>query len=151
MARRKTLTDSMIASLAPRPKPYAVPDPELAGHYVRVQPTGTKKYVAVTRSPSGKQKWITLGAAGVYSIAEAREKAREAIKATREGKIAIRPGGIRDGCRRLVQAARRSQEAHQASKLPPLHRPAFIPAWSGRDFATIRRGDVAKLLDSIED
>ena len=86
MARRKTLTDSMIASLSSDPKPYTVPDPELAGLYVRVQPTGTKKFVAITRNPNGNQKWITLGEADVYSIAEAREKAREAIKATREGK-----------------------------------------------------------------
>ena len=99
MARRKTLTDTMIASLSVRPKPYTVADPDLAGFYVRVQPTGTKKFVAVTRSPSGKQKWITLGAASVYSIAEAREKAREAIKATREGKSLSGPETFETVCR----------------------------------------------------
>jgi major membrane immunogen (membrane-anchored lipoprotein) len=32
-----------------------LPDPELRGHYVRVQPSGTKSFVAVTVDPhSGK-------------------------------------------------------------------------------------------------
>ena len=74
MARRKTLTDSMIASLSPRPKPYTVTDPELAGHYVRVQPTGTKKFLAIVRNQNGKQKWITLGTAGIDKITDMREK-----------------------------------------------------------------------------
>ena len=111
MARRKTLTDTMIAALSPKASAYTVPDPELSGLYVRVQPTGTKKFVAVARNPNNKQRWITLGAAGVYSIAEAREKAREAIKATREGKYSIRPEDIRDGGRGMVQAACRGQQA----------------------------------------
>src|SRR6478735_1530471 len=85
MARRKTLTDAMIASLAGRAKTYMVPDPELPNHYVRVQPTGSKKFVAVGRSPSAKQVWITIAPTTLYSIAEAREKARAAIRAVREG------------------------------------------------------------------
>ena len=151
MPRRKTLTDSMVTALAPRPKPYAVPDPELAGLYVRVQPTGTKKFVAVTRSPSGKQKWITLGAANVYSIAEAREKAREAIKATREGKSQAGPEAFEtvanDWLKRHAEAKKLIRSA-SFRRCINLH---LIPAWQGRNFASIRRGDVAKLLDSIED
>ena len=128
MPRRKTLTDSMVIALPPKPAAYSFPDPEMSGLYVRVQPTGTKKFVAVTRTPDGTQKWITLGSANVYSIAEAREKAREAIKATREGKSQARPETIRDGCRRLAQAACRSQEAHQERSLPPHYQSASHPS-----------------------
>src|SRR5215467_11124934 len=84
MPRRKGLSDAAIASLAPSNKPY--PDPELPGHYIRVRPTGTKTFVAVSRAPSGKQVWHTIGASTLYSVKEAREKAREAIKAIKEGK-----------------------------------------------------------------
>src|SRR5262245_19767854 len=84
MARRKTFTDIAIASLKPSNKPY--PDPELPGHYIRVRPTGAKTFVAVARAPSGKQTWHTIGQSTLYSVKEAREKAREAIKAIKEGR-----------------------------------------------------------------
>ena len=68
-----------MAGLKPRPQRYAFPDPELRGHYVRVQPGGSKSFVTVARSPSGKQVWTNIGAADVLKIDEAREKARETI------------------------------------------------------------------------
>ena len=51
---RKTLSDKGVAALKPRAARYALPDPELRGHYVRVQPSGAKSFVAVTLSPHGK-------------------------------------------------------------------------------------------------
>src|SRR5262245_28702403 len=84
MSRRKTLTDSMVASLPKRAA--TIPDPELPGHYVRVRAGGSKSFVAVARAPSGKQVWHTIGATALYSITDARERAREAIKAIKEGR-----------------------------------------------------------------
>jgi hypothetical protein len=77
--KRKTLSDKGVAALKPRAKPYAEPDPELTGHYIRVQPTGARSYVAVARSPAGKQIWTTIGAAEVLPAAEARIRARETL------------------------------------------------------------------------
>ena len=37
---RKSLTDKGVAALKPRATRYAFPDPEMRGHYVRVQPSG---------------------------------------------------------------------------------------------------------------
>ena len=112
MGRRKTLTDAQIAKLSSRPKPYTVPDPELPGHYVRVRPTGAKVFVAVARAPSGKQVWHTIGPASLYSIAESRGKAREAIKFAKE---------------RTVKALKRTapMASHRSSTLA-------TPATSGR-------------------
>ena len=39
-ARRKVLTDKMVAELPRRPQPYFYPDPELPKHGIRVRPTG---------------------------------------------------------------------------------------------------------------
>jgi hypothetical protein len=89
MARR-TLTDSSIEGLKPRAKRYTVPDPKLAGHYVRVTPNGAKSFVAVSRDPQGKQVWHTIGSTFLFSLEEARKRARAAI-------IAIRDGGDRTG------------------------------------------------------
>ena len=151
MGRRKTMTDGQIAKLSPRPKPFTVPDPELPGHYVRVRPTGAKVFVAVARAPSGKQVWHTIGPASLYSIAEARGKAREAIKAIREGRD-------REGPETFETVAetwyKRHVEAKKLISAPDLRSCLdrhLLPAWRTRDFASVRRGDVAKLLDTVED
>src|SRR5262249_37499479 len=89
MARR-TWTDSSIEGLKPRANRYAEPDPKLAGHYVRVTPSGAKSFVAVARDPQGKQVWHTIGSCSLFKLEEARELARGAIKA-------IRAGGDRSG------------------------------------------------------
>ncbi len=86
---RKTLSDKGVTALRPRTKRYAFPDPELRGHYVRVQPSGAKAFVTVARSPTGKQIWTTIGATDLFSIDEARTKARQVIKRVRIGLPAI--------------------------------------------------------------
>src|SRR6476619_1455948 len=82
---RKTLTDRGVAALKPRSKLYAHPDPQLPGHYIRVTPAGSKSFVAVARDPRAKQVWTTIGSAAHISIAEARERARDAISRTKAG------------------------------------------------------------------
>jgi integrase len=151
MPRRKTLTDAAIAKLPPRPKPYTVLDPELPGHYLRVRPTGAKTFVAIARDPNGKQVWHTIGAATLYTVAEARVKARDAIKA-------IKSGGNRDGVETFEAVAeqwfKRHVEAKGLISAPDLRSyldRQLMPAWRGREFSSIRRGDVAKLLDTVED
>ncbi len=85
MARRKLLTDAYIAALKPKAKRYSVADPELPSFYVRVQASGAKSYIAFATDPSGKQIGTTIGPVALYGIEEAREKAREVIKAVRAG------------------------------------------------------------------
>jgi integrase len=151
---RKTLSDKGVAALKPRAARYATPDPELRGHYVRVQPSGAKSFVAVTVDPhSGKQIWHTIGAADAFGIDEARTKAREVIKRVRSGlppveakvdsfadvaaswmKRHVEPNGLRSR-REIV----RMLETH------------ILPAWRDREFVGVKRSDVAKLLDHVED
>ncbi len=85
MSRRRTLTDTGVAALKPRPARYALPDPELRGHYVRVAPTGQRTFVTVARDPDGKQVWTTIGAADVLSVGDARTRAREVLSRVRAG------------------------------------------------------------------
>ena len=149
MARRKILTDEQIAKLAPRSSAY--PDPELAGHYIRVRPTGRRVFCVVARDPNGKQVWHTLGDGSVYNVAEARAAAREAIKA-------IKTGTSRSGVETFASVAEQWVKRHVEAKglisaveyYRYLNR-VLIPAWGGREFASIKRSDVAKLLDEAED
>lgn len=150
MARR-VWTEKTIPALKPRAVRYVVPDPNLTGHYVRVTPRGAKTFVAVARAPDGKQIWHTIGAADLYTIDEAREKARAAIKAIREG-------GDRAGPQSFASVAeqwlKRHAEAKGLRSAPRLRRNLevhVLPIWAGREFESIRRGDVARLLDDVED
>jgi integrase len=149
MARRKVLTDEQIAKLPPRSSAY--PDPELAGHYIRVRSTGKRVFCVVTRDPRGKQVWHTIGGTDLYNVAEAREAARAAIKA-------IKLGGNRDGVETFEAVAaewvKRHVEKNALISAPDvksyLNR-ILIPAWGGREFVSIKRSDVAQLLDDVED
>ena len=87
--RRPTMTDRMVAALPKKQKRYVTPDPEQGGHYVRVMPAGPNVFCAVARDPHGKQVWHTIGGADVLKIAEARDKARTAIKRIKEGQPAV--------------------------------------------------------------
>src|SRR5262245_28329222 len=82
---RKTWTDATIGRLKPAAKVYLEPDPGMAGHYCRVQPGGSKTYVAMARDPRGKQRWVTVGPTSHHTLEEARDRAREIVKAVKSG------------------------------------------------------------------
>jgi integrase len=154
--RRRTLTDKMVAALARKRKRYTLPDPEQRGMYVRVPPQGPCVYAAVCRDPYQRQVWATIGSADVIPIDEAREKAREAIRRIKEGKPAFEPPPMRPESfqsvaegwlKRYVAAKKLRSQADIEHRL----RKHVYPHWGERDFTSLRRSDVAALLDHIED
>jgi integrase len=150
---RKTLSDKGVAALKPRAQRYVFPDPQLAGHFVRVQPSGARSFVAVTRNPTGKQVWTTIGDTNVISIADAREHAREVIKRVRAGLPAIEPRGetfavvAANWMKRHVEG-NGLRSIREINRLLSSH---ILPVWGDREFTGIRRSDVAALLDHVED
>jgi integrase len=153
---RKTLTDKGVAGLKPRGARYAFADPELRGHYIRVQPSGAKSFVAVTVDPHGKQIWATIGSTDVLSLAEAREKARTAIKRIKEGNPAFerpraKPATFEDIAEQWLKRHVRAKGLRSEGEVTRLLRAHVYPAWRGRAFLDIRRSDVAALLDEVED
>src|SRR5262245_31533824 len=82
---KKSLTDRAVLALRPRPKHYMVRDPAMSSFYVRVQKTGQKSFVCMTRNPARKLIWITVGACDKLDIEAARKKARTAIERVRAG------------------------------------------------------------------
>jgi integrase len=152
---RKTLTDKGVAALKPRPKRYAYADPQMLGHYVRVQPSGQKSYVAVARDPASKQIWATIGPADVLSIQEARDRAREAIKRIRAGLPAIeapdRPETFADVAEQWLQRHVRAKGLRSEKEVTRLLNAHILPAWKDQPFRGIGRSDVTALLDEVED
>jgi integrase len=150
---RRTMTDKGVAALKPRARRYAVSDPELRGHWIRIQPSGAKSYVAVTRTPDGKQLWTTVGTTDAMSIDAAREQARAILRRVRMGLPAAEPKAetfgavVANWLKRYVEAnALRS--SREITRLLNVH---VLPAWKDREFTAIRRSDVATLLDNVED
>ncbi len=154
--RRRTLTDRMVATLSRRVKRYVVSDPEQRGLYVRVMPKGPHVYAAVARDPYGKQVWATIGGADVLAIDEARDRARKAIRRIRDGEPAFEPPAIgpesfravaEDWLKRHVIAKglrSRSGIEHGLEQ-------HVYPLWGKRNFIDIKRSDIAKLLDHVQD
>jgi integrase len=148
---RKTLTDTGVAALKPHAKFYAHPDPQCPGHYVRVSPTGSKSFVAVARDPSGKQRWVTIGNAAHLSVDGARAAAREIITNVKAGQDHSGPQSFESVSRDWLK---RHCEAKGLLSTPGLRRylqNSVWPDWGGRDFTSIKRSDVAKLLDKVQD
>src|SRR5262245_54240351 len=146
---RKTLTDNGVAALKPKEKPYTFPDPQCVGHYVRVTPTGNKSFRAVARDPNGKQRWVTIGNTTHLTIDAARNRAREIILSVKGGKDHTGPKSFEsvteDWLRRHVEAQGLITEPAIRGNL----KNHILPSWSGRNFESITRKDVADLLNAI--
>jgi Arm DNA-binding domain/Phage integrase family len=155
-ARRRGMSDRQVAALRKKAKRYIVPDPELRGHYVRVMPTGPNTFVAVARDPYHKQIWCTLGSADVVTIEEAREKARTAIKRIKTGLPPFEAPPAKPDSFAAVATnwLKRHVEAKGLRTRDEIERclgKYILPHWREREFETLRRSDVARLLDHVED
>lgn len=153
---RKTLSDLGVAALKPRPKPYLFPDPQQPGHSVRVTPTGAKSFMVVTRDPAGKQVWKTVGRTSEVTIEEARDRAKVVKARIKAGLPADEPKVDRPETFRAVAAnwIKRHVEAKGLRSRDEIVRVLeryVYPSWSDREFSSLRRSDIASLLDKIED
>ena len=157
MARRKTLTDKMIARMKPGSKRITLPDPELSGHYIRITPTGAKSYVAVAREPHAKkQVWATIGSTDHFTIGEAREKARDAIKRIKGGLDPFepppaKPDSFKAVAENYVERHVKANRLRSQAEIERILESHVYPTWKDREFASIRRGDVTRLLDMVQD
>ena len=148
MARRK-LSDTGVANLKPRAKRYVEPDPELPGHYVRVAPSGRKTFMVVTRDDGGKQVWQAIGTADEITIEKAREKARQSLKSIR---FTIGgPQTFKDVAEAWLVRHVKAKGLRSRVEIERQLRSNIFPVWASKDFASIKRSEVAKLLDAIEE
>jgi integrase len=151
MARSKRLSDIGVSRLAARGSRYVTADPELPGHYIRVMPSGAKSYVVVVRDPFGKQVWTTIGATSLFNIDDARAKARDAIKAIKAGEDRAAPESFETIAQQWFKRHVRANRLRTAAEIERCLAKYIYPAWRSREFTSIRRRDVAKLLDTIQD
>jgi len=84
--KKQTFDDKWVKGLEPDPnKRLAIRDPGYEGLYIRITPKGMKSFCAVARGPGGKQVWATIGKTDHTALADARNKAGEAIGRIKRG------------------------------------------------------------------
>ena len=154
--RPRELTDASVAALKPRAGRYNRPDADCRGLYVRVTEKGAKSYCAVARDPLGKQIWTTLGPADHLAIDEARSKARSVIKRVKAGLPAVEPpkpapDSFKFVAENWLQRHVRARGLRSAGEIERVLRKHVFPSLGERQFTAVRRGDIALLLDRIED
>jgi integrase len=147
MTRHRTLNDADIAKLPTRKDRYTVADPELRGLYIRVTPRGTRTFITGTRDPHGKQVWSTLGSFPVMGIDLAREKAKAALlRLRRQGNATFAEIADEYIKRKVEPKGVRTQ-----AEIERCLRKYILPHWGHREFTSIKRRDIATLLDCIQD
>ena len=162
------LTDFKVNALRADPAgEYIQGDTQVPGLGVRVRASGAAAYVVMKRLPGqAKLTRITLGRVGEITLQDAREKAREAISATRKG---IRVNAVK----RLERA--RISEAVADTGYPPdsfghiaelyirgecralargveveaIIRRRLLPSWGHQPLDELRRRDLTAVLDPV--
>jgi integrase len=153
------LTDISIRNLKPQANRYEVPDPGARGLYVCVFPSGKKSFVVRYRF-AGTHRKLTLQA-GV-GLAAARKLAADAMHELAQGYDpgeAKRAAKIKAASTALNTLANVCEEYFQRENLRLrtakqrerwMHRLVF-PVLGNRQIDTVKRSEVARLLDKIED
>ena len=157
MTRR--LTDISIRNLKPRTKRYELPDPGARGLYVCVFPSGKRSYVLRYRH-AGKPKKLTLQAG--IDLAVARKLAADAMHAVAQGRD---PGEAKKETKTKAAAAaintvqfvceeyfrREGNKLRTAADREATLRLHVYPALGNRQIASVKRSEIVRLLDGIED
>jgi integrase len=154
--RRKVLTDTMVAGLERRDAPYFHPDPELVKFGVRVRPSGPGPFTVIVRDIYGKQRWVKIGSTDAMKIEEAREIARDVIKRIERGDTPFppapsKPDSVEAVAREWLKRHVAKNKLRTVAEITRVIEKYILPVWKTRDFVSIKRSDIAALLDAIED
>ncbi len=154
--RRQRLTDKQAAELPRKAARYFHPDPEMPGHGVRVLPEGAASYYTICRDRFGKQRWVRLGSIAELRIDESRERARTVIRRLKDGlepfePPPVRPDTVADVIANWLQRHVEAKGLRRGGEMRRLLEKHVIPVWGERAFAEIRRSDIARLLDAVQD
>jgi integrase len=153
MARRKVLTDKMIASLSrPQQGRRVMADPELARHCLRIPFRGPIVSTVIIKQ-GGKQVWKVVGSIDdLGGIAAAREKARVLIRQIMSGEPPpALPQSVASVAQSWLERHVRKRGLKSEFELRRIVARYIVPHIGNVDFVRLRRSDIVHLLDKIED
>jgi integrase/DNA-binding CsgD family transcriptional regulator len=155
--RRETLTDASVDRLKPKRKRYAKSDPDCRGHWIRVEPSGSKSCYAMAYDPNGKQIWARLGPFNAIEggLKGAREKARKAIARIKAGLSpseapSAQGQTFRQAGELWMKLYVEKKELISKPKKERMLEKVFYPRWENRAFESIRKSDVNALADEVQ-
>lgn len=149
-------TDRGVQGLKPQPTRVDVWDKTVAGFGVRLSPTGRKTFVLLYRHQRRLRR-LTIGVYPRVSLADAREKARCALRAVGNGSDpaaaklnAIRAETFGDlAVTYLEKHAKRRKRSWQADER--MINRELMPIWKHAKAGDITRQDVRQLLETISE
>jgi integrase len=156
----KTLTTKSIEAAKPAATRCELPDGGCRGLYLITQPSGIKSWACRFRL-NGKTSKLTLGQFPAVSLAEARKLAATAMEQVARGidpaaekREAKATDRRRDTVARLAalfieQHAKRKTRETSWKAVEGTFRREVLPAWGDRPIESIRRRDVADLVNAI--
>jgi integrase len=149
------------ASLEVRDRIYFEPDPKGPGASgIRVFPSGVKSYVLIQRDRFKRQRWISLGPIKNFTdIEDARAEAREMIARMKRGEEPreppkpepVKPKSLAKVVADWFDLYVEDNKLRSGAELKRIFNAYVLklPAWRDRDFESIKRTEISKLLDSI--
>jgi integrase len=144
-------TEKAIAGMKPEGARYVVSFIGKPNLYLRVQPTGAKAFWTRARDPNGKAIDQMIGDAAHMPLAEVEDRYRAMVQRIRDGLPAIEPRGETFGdvaaawmTHYVIVRGLRSGAEYQR-----ILNGYVLPKWRDREFISIRRSDVADLVDAI--
>jgi integrase len=154
--RRPILSDAQVAALPRRTAAYFHPDPELIKFGVRVHPNRAGTFTVITRDPFKKQRWVRVGATTEMTIEQAREIARGVIRRIEKGEPAFAAPAPKADSVTVIAGEWLKRHVHKnglrtAYEQERIINKYIVPRIGDRVFAEVRRTDITKLLDVIED
>ncbi|WP_137700028.1 tyrosine-type recombinase/integrase [Marimonas lutisalis] len=154
------LTAASVERIKPTEKRQEIPDALMPGLYLVVQTSGKRSWQVRYRA-AGVHRRMTLGRYPLVGLAEAREKAADALRAAQDG-------GDPAADQKAAKASRLSSDNTVRSQIDTYHKRHLktlktgnavmqslqfnvVPVWGDRDVTDISRRDIVLLLDSIVD
>jgi len=155
------LTAATVDKMQPTDRRQEIPDTLCTGLYLTVQPTGKKGWQVRYRH-DGVHRRMSLGGYPVLSLADARQRARDALAAATEGrdpaeevKAAKAPKTEDDRDKSEVLICQYHKRHLSGLKSGAVVRRELdrhvVAAWGDREIHTISKRDVIDLMDGIAD
>jgi integrase len=123
---------------------------------VRVLPDGPSSFYVIARDAFKKQRWVRIGGTAELTIEDSREQARAVLKRLKAGLTPfelppVEPDTVADVVATWVKRHVEAKGLRTGDELQRVLERHVLPHWGTRAFADIKRSDIARLLDSVED
>lgn len=142
-------------SVKPTTRRADYPDHAVRGLSLRVTPAGVKTWTLRYRNPAGAQRRWSLGQHPVVGLADAREKARDALRQIPDGfdparqKRDVRAAGtFAELAERYIDEYAKPRKRSWRADSSLLRR-EVLPHWKHRGIAAIERADVRGLVEGV--